>query len=428
MSVGSKATERTVHTTPKAPYALKELDKVAEIASFFGFLPIKTPELSKDDRSKANLFRADNEKVTAAAKAAQAVSHTEIEDHIHSTPEEKIALLRNYLEHNMSMLPHPLMLYYKKPLAGVVEKKKTHFQCGLDIIGTANSVAEALTIKTLYAILSEQGFHDMYVEINTMGDKDSIVRFERELSSFIKKNTADIPTELRAVVKRDPCDLLRSHDARIAELKERAPKPMSYLSEASIQHFKEVLEYLEALNIPYRIDEYMVGDRTYCSQTIFKIRGLAKGQKDGDPMLLAGGARHNYISKKIGFKKDIPIMSATISYKKVSEPVVYKITIKKIAQPKFYFIQLGFRARLKSLHIIDTLRKAHIPVYHSLTKDKLINQLSSAESLRLSHLIIMGQKEALDNTVVIRNMETRAQDTVSCSELSSYLQKLQKAR
>ena len=116
-------------------------------------------------------------------------------------------------------------------------------------------------------------------------------------------------------------------------------------------------------------------------------------------------------------------MSATICFKKVPENL-YKITIKKIVRPKFYFIQLGFRARLKSLIIIDTLRKARIPVYHSLTKDKFVNQLNTAENMKLSHLIIMGQKEALEDTVVIRHVETRAQDTVNLCDLSQYLQKL----
>jgi histidyl-tRNA synthetase len=405
-----KTPEKKEKVQSTSAFALRELDKIADTASFFGFLPIRTPEITKEDISKASVFKNGD------------LKRKQDEDYILPQPEEKVALLRTYLEQNMTALPHPLMLYYKKPFLRQGEKKKSNaFQCGLDIIGTTNSVAEALIIKTICSILNEQGFDSIYVEINTSGDKDSMARFDREINTFIRKNFDEIPSELRPIFKKDPLELLRTTDERCIELKERAPKPMGYLSEISIQHFKEVLEYLETLNIPYKINENLIGDKTYCSQTIFEIRG--NGKKDQENILLASGCRHNYFSKKIGFKKDIPIMSATICFKKIPENL-YKITIKKITRPKFYFIQLGFRARLKSLIIIDTLRKAKIPVYHSLTKDKFVNQLNTAENLKLSHLIIMGQKEALEDTVVIRHMETRAQDTVSLCDLSHYLQKL----
>ncbi len=403
--------EKSAKVEREAPYTLKKLDRVAEIASFFGFLPIKTPDIIKDDVKKAEVFRND-------------VKRIQEEDYILPLPEEKIALLRTYLEHNMSALPHPLMLYYRKPFGKLGEKKKSAiYQCGLDIIGTENSVAEALVIKTLCSILTEQGFESLFIDINTSGDKDSIVRFERELGSFIRKNINEIPGDLRPVFKKDPFELLHTTDERCINLKEQAPKPMGFLSDLSIQHFKEVLEYLETLNIPYRINESLIGDKTYCSQTIFEIRGTVRDRKNALPMLLASGCRHNYFSKKIGFRKDIPIMSATICVKKTPEPV-YKIIVKKIPRPRFYFIQLGFRARLKSLTIIDNLRKARIPVCHSLSINNFVNQLTSAENMHLSHLIILGQKEALENTIVIRHMETRVQDTINLSDLSHYLQKL----
>ncbi|MSR73311.1 hypothetical protein EXS61_01755 [Candidatus Parcubacteria bacterium] len=412
MQIGIKPPVEKYKKINDSAYALRELDKIAEIASFFGFLPIKTPKIIKEDIFKASVFRNGD------------LKNLRDEDYIIPEPEEKIAILRTYIEHNMQALPHPLMLYYKKPLARLSEKKKSHlYQCGLDIIGTGNSVAEALVIKTLLAILSEQKFDGMIVEINTSGDKDSIARFEREMSSYVRKNIANFPADLKPLFKKDVLELLRCTDERCKELRERAPKPMSFLSEQDIQHFKEVLEYLETLKIPYKINENLIGDKTYCSQTIFEIRGNVGVTKEQENILLASGCRHNYFTKKIGFKKDIPIMSATVCFKKVPDSV-YKITIEKIKRPKFYFIQLGFRARLKSLSIIDNLRKAHIPVYHSLTKDKFENQLNTAKNLKLSHLIIVGQKEALEDTVVIRHMDTRAQDTINLDDLSHYLQKL----
>ena len=397
------ATKKENRNQEQVPLALREIDKIAEIASFFGFIPIKTPEIKKEDVIRAGSFKA-----------------SEIKSPF-SQQEEKAALLRTYDEQNMASLSHPLMLYYKKPLSGQGERKKTSlYQCGLEIIGTSNSVAEALVIKTLIAILSEHGFENLVIDIHTLGDKDSMARFERELGNYVRKNISSLSPELRQACKKDVFEILRNTYEQDADTRDRAPKPMNFLSEHSIQHFKEVLEYLETLNIPYRINDQLLGERNFSSHTIFEIRGNA-GEEEN--VLLATGSRHNYISKKVGFKKDIPIMSGSVCFKKTSE-TVGKTAARKMPRPKFYFVQLGFRARLKSLIIIDNLRKARIPVCHALMKEKLVNQLSTAETMKLSHLIIMGQKEALDDTVLIRNVHTRAQDIVNLADLSHYLQKL----
>ena len=92
--------------------------------------------------------------------------------------------------------------------------------------------------------------------------------------------------------------------------------------------------------------------------------------------------------------------------------------------PEAYFIQFGIDAKLKSLNIMEILRKAKFPVIQSISKDKLGSQLGHAEKLGVKYVMIFGQREALDNTVIVRNMETRSQDNVKISDLKEYIKKL----
>ena len=94
---------------------------------------------------------------------------------------------------------------------------------------------------------------------------------------------------------------------------------------------------------------------------------------------------------------------------------------KQLPRPKFYLVQLGRDAKIKSLSLLELLRSHRIPVHHFIGKDKLTAQLSNAENLRVAYLIIIGQKEALDGTATIRNMITRAQDTIPVANLPDYL-------
>ncbi len=398
----------------EATYLLGEFEKTAEISTFYGFMPIKTPEITTEDFSTAVLFKES----VGYAKKDSAVTDT-----FSPQLEERIALLRTYLAHNMPALPHPVMLYYKKHTANKQGKKNTHEHFGLDIIGTPSSVAEALMIRATLSVLEEEGFTDIYIDINSIGDRESIARFERELASYYRKNINSIPAPFRELFKKDVFEIMRCADEGLQQLKESAPQSMNFLSETSRQHFTEVLEYLEVLNIPYKINNSLVGNKHYCSQTLFEIHQNGNSVGKDQSSLLAIGSRHNHLAKKIGFKKDAPLISVSVRYPKQKD-TAESVRIHKLQTPRFYFIQLGFRAKLKSLEIIEMLRKAHIPLYHSITKDKLVGQLAAAENLRLPYVIIMGQKEALDNTVVIRNMFSREQETVTLAELVHYLKKL----
>jgi len=92
-----------------------------------------------------------------------------------------------------------------------------------------------------------------------------------------------------------------------------------------------------------------------------------------------------------------------------------------IKHPKVYFIQLGTHAKMRSLNIIETLRNAKVPIMQSLAKDSLGSQLSTAERMKTPFAMIFGEKEAIDDTVIIRDMNTRSQDTVKIADLPKFL-------
>lgn len=388
------------------PFVTKDLDKASEIALFYGFKPIKSLKINKEDTDKANSLREDKKSV---------VNKSEIFPRL----EEKISLFRNYLEWNLPSSKQPLMIHYRRPFGGSTERKPANeYHYGLDIIGSWSSICEAIALKTTHAILSDYGYKDLVVDINSIGDKDSTSRFESELSSYIRKHIDAVPSELKVSFRKNPFEAISCTHESWIPLRERMPQPMSSLSESSINHFKETLEHLETLDIPYRVNHDLIGHKNYCSHTIFEI----KSSSDESIPSFAIGTRHNHLAKKIGFKKDLPVMSVNLRFKKPEvEP---KLFPKNKLKPKFYFIQFGGKAKLKSLSVIENLRQARIPVHHSLTHDQFVDQMTNAEKVSSPFLIILGQKEALENTAVVRHVATRVQETIPLPNLADYLNKL----
>ena len=51
-------------------------------------------------------------------------------------------------------------------------------------------------------------------------------------------------------------------------------------------------------------------------------------------------------------------------------------------------------------------------------------RLAAAEKMNVPYVIIFGQREAMDKTVIIRNMQDRSQDSVKIVDLLAYIKKL----
>lgn len=389
----------------------KNIDKAAETAFYYGFTPSERPSIKQIDID--NAIKIFEEKVGHHL-------HNGESRPLEIIPEEKSSLLRNYTDKNLIAEPQPIMLSYKNESSAIINKQASSNErfLNLQILGSSKSISEIILIKTALAILCDNKIEDVCIEINSIGDRESTNKFVRELTSYYRKNINKMSSHCRQLLKKDPFSLIRCDKEEYCKtLNEEAPKSLSCLTEQSRQHFKEILEGFEVLDINYRINNSLVPDRRHCSQTVFQIiKGTDKKRE-----ILAYGTRYDGLAKKLGLKKDISAIGLKISLKNMPNNAMSRSKIKKSV---YFFIQLGFEAKLKSLNIIEMLRKAKILICQSLSRDMLGGQIALAEKLKLPHTLIMGKRESLENTVMVRDMNTRSQEIISNENLSEYLKKL----
>lgn len=399
-------------------------EKASEIAIYYGFRPIETPILEREAVFTSSLGVGtdirDKEMYSLKTKGG---------DHLAMRPEGTAGIMRAYIENGMQALPQPVSLYYygpyfrhENPQRGRLRELR---QFGVEILGTSKSIADALVIRTMTLILEEAGFKNICVEVNSIGDKECRGGYIKELTSYYKKHIATICPSCKERLKTNPLRLLDCKDARCQEIKTNAPAPISSLCGPCRAHFKEVIEYLDAMKVPYRINNNLVRGLDYYTRTAFEIFDLGDEAGGTQPLALGGGGRYDYLARSLGSKKDVSGVGGGIGVDRVLQSPSHKtLDPRIIKKPKVYFIQLGFEAKLKSLAIIEVLRKARVPIAQSLSKDGLAQQLAIAERSGAPYTIIFGQKEALDETVIIRNMETRSQETVKLSELPDFIKHL----
>ncbi len=397
-------------------------EKAQEISVYYGFKPISTPIVEQEGVFTSSIGEGtdiiDKEMYTLKTKGG---------DHLALRPEHTAGLMRSYIEHGMQSLPQPLLFYTYGPSFRHDNPQKGRYrqfsQFDLDALGSEKSILDALVIKTTWTILEEAGAKNLTVDINSIGDKECRSSYIKELVSFYKKNINILPAIDRERLKTNPLRILDSKEEKTIELNQNAPDTLSHLCPACKKHFKEVLEYLEKMEIPYNINKCLVRGLSYYTRTVVEI--MVDDEETGKKITIAGGGRYDYLGKQLGGKKDVPAVGIAIGVDRVVEsPWFAKLSPRIIKKPKIYFIQLGFDAKLKSLNVIEILRKGKVAIAQSISKDNLGAQLAVAEKLGMRYAIIYGQKEVMDNTVIFRDMSNRSQDTVKLPELLEYIKNL----
>ena len=336
-----------------------------------------------------------------------------------SLPAERVALMRTYLERGFDGCTHPVQVCYTTKVP-----YQNQYQLHLDIVGSTKSAAEVLLIYTALMILKEHGIENVRVGVNSVGGKNSVERFTPEVINYYRERLEQLDPEVRQAFNDDPFEPLRSEKPSCKDLLDEAPQSIAFLTEDSRSHFYEILESLEMLNIPYCIDNRLVGNPTYTRRTIFEVRTDSQNDEEaGEPLVF--GQRYDYLAKRAGLGRHVPALGMTITLPNAQT----KESIKKYQRgpdnsPHTYIIQLGNHARRATMHVAEDLRKAGIRFRASLAEDKLRAQLEHAQNLNVPVIVIIGHKEATEGTAMLRKQNSRSQVTVPRGSLVPYLRKM----
>lgn len=372
--------------------------KVAhQTAEHYGFQTVD--QLKKQPECK-NCIMSLPHTVTAANK--------KIDDHAGLLSSAVIT----FCDEKLHALEKPILLYSIEQTPRTGEPA-----VAFHIFNVEKSIAEAILIQASRALATDLGYPNQTVRINSLGDKDSLARYTRELTNFLKKRLDTMPATARELMKEHSLLALSHLIEQNHELAQRSPNPLEYLSDQSRKHFREIIEFLDMSETPYEIDSKMMGHHECYSDAIFAID--LETDEDEAPITIRGGRFDEFVFRNTRTKT--PAAGAVITFKNNKTPA--RLPRAKLSKPSVYVVQLGFGPKIRSLMLIDTLRKAGIPVLHNLASDSLSAQLRDAEARNIRYTVIIGQKEYVENTVILRDMNVRNQEYISEDALMKKLKR-----
>lgn len=320
--------------------------------------------------------------------------------------------LRQIQEYDVQPNTRPRFLWHSNATPGRKAPKQLHVH--FHITGVPNAIADALMVRTLRALVRDLTKEDPVVRVNSMGDADTLVRYSKELGNFFRRNITDLSPQCQTALKNDPLEALE-HLLRYGDpLGYRAPSPLDYLSETSRAQLEDFLEYLEATKTDYELAPHLFDRRGNLHETTFEIL-------TSEGPLVRGGRYGNLANK---FYKDGGHVVGGILRAQAKSETPCKGLPKKRLQAPVVFIQLGPEAKRMSLRLLEDLREANVKLIQTVGIESLIDQMAYADRIDAPYLMIMGHKEALENSVIIRDRRTNSQNIVPIPALIDTLQKL----
>ncbi len=297
----------------------------------------------------------------------------------------------------------PLFLWHTNAAPGRPAPKTILVQ--FHAFGAEHAIADAVLIRAVRSLLTDLGKREPHLRLNSMGDKETRSRFARELTGFFRKNGATLPADCVACARTDvmqAAQMLLTCEGPECDL----PSPTDHLSEASRKHFESVLEYLEATDTPYELAPNILSRGSSWSETCFELTG--------DDHFQVWGSRYAELAKpffKQGFSSVGAVVRITLEDRSEIPP------LKDKSAPRFVFVHIGDEAKRESMKMADLLRHARIPLTQAIGIESLTEQMRLADSVNAPYLLIMGRKEALERSVILRERATHTETFIPLDSL-----------
>ena len=393
------------------------------IALGYGFDRIDTPIFEH-----ADLFGTSAGETSDIVEKQMYVFKSKGGDMLALRPEGTPGVMRAFMENGLFNMPSPAKLYYlgpffryEQPQAG---RYRQFHQAGLEVIGDKDPIYDAQVINMLVIAAEELGLKNLNIEINSIGCNKCRPAFRTQLVRYYRARAAKLCKDCKRRLKENPMRLLDCKEEKCEQLKAHAPNLIDHLCEECHDHFKCVLEYLDELEVPYSLNSHLVRGLDYYTKTVFElfledehVEGGSEKTHQRSRLALGGGGRYDNLSKMLG-GRDVPAMGAGVGMERIIGIMKRQsIKVAPLWKPDVFLVQLGVLGKKKCLKLFEELRKAGIATGEAFGKDSIQAQLPSADRAGVKLSLILGQKEAIDGVVIVRDMESGSQEAIAMEKV-----------
>jgi histidyl-tRNA synthetase len=297
------------------------------------------------------------------------------------------------------------MFRHERPQKG---RFREFYQLGVEIFGDETAKSDYLSIMSAWEILTRLGLKNLNVYANSVGCPTCRPKYITKLKKYYKDQVKNLCTNCQDRYERNPLRLLDCKEEKCQSIAKNAPVILDSLCPTCRKHFQDTLEYLDYFDIKYDLDHTLVRGLDYYTNTVFEIAD--KNDKARESVVCVGG-RYNGLVELLG-----GVSTPAVGFSIGIERLVNMMKEQKIKVPakrgvEICILQLGDKAKGVSKKIYDSLSSNDINVYFVPSNDGLRQQIRMAGKLGAKYAVIIGQREALKDELILRDLEASSQES-----------------
>jgi histidyl-tRNA synthetase len=330
-------------------------------------------------------------------------------------PEGTAGAVRSFAEHHLYAQGGVQRLWYtgpmfryERPQAG---RQRQFHQLGVEVFGSADPRADAEAIAIAADILRNLGLKDLRLDLNSIGNPDDRQQYREALIAYLTPHKDKLDTDSQDRLTRNPLRILDSKDAGTQALLQDAPSILEYLSPDSKARFEQVKSLLSDLGINYRVNARLVRGLDYYTHTVFEIQSDDLGAQ----ATVCAGGRYDGLVAELGGPQT-PGVGWAIGLERLVI-LLQQLHPTPASQIDFYMVSQGKVAEAQALILAQKLRQAEFTVELDLSGSAFGKQFKRADRSGAIACLILGEAEAENQTVQLKWLKTREQETIYQSQL-----------
>ncbi len=326
------------------------------------------------------------------------------ENSITLRPENTAGVVRSYIEHGMERLSPPVKLWYmgpmfryERPQAG---RQRQFHQIGLELFGIKEPAADAEVIMIATEFLKAMGLYDLTVSLNSLGCPNCRNKYKEEIKNALKPYLDKLCDDCKVRFEKNPLRMLdcKNEECKIIFEKEEIKEVIlkDFICDECKNHFEELKNYLNEINIKYEIDKMLVRGLDYYTRTVFEVKSNSLGSQNA----ILGGGRYDGLVEMLG-GKPTPAVGFALGVERLCS-LINKIEDKKL---DYFVVSTMPDIALKT---VFELRKKGFSAEFDMQKRKFAKQLEKASKIA-NKAVIIGEDEIKGGYYTVKDLTTGVQ-------------------
>lgn len=336
-------------------------------------------------------------------------------------PEFTAGVMRAYIEHGLAQRPKPFKVWskgpvfrYERPQAG---RYRQHTQFNVEALGEIDPALDFEIMSIAYHLYSDLGFRNLNFQINSIGCPSCRPGYLETLKTYYEGREDEICDDCRERLRINPLRLLDCKVESCQPVIEAAPKISGRLCDGCRDHFAALRTYLDNAGRPYEINHRLVRGLDYYTKTVFEVWAEGIGAQNA----VCGGGRYDGLAEAVGGAP-----TPAVGFASGIERIVLTMQAQDAApphgqRPAVFFVKQVQDAAGTVVSLLHQLREAGVDSMMAFGARSMKAQMREANKRNAAYVVIVGEQELADNTVVVKDMTAEGQETVSQEQLVNFI-------